>query len=156
VAKILIMLYKKIDMKKLIIGLLLLLFLQIAKGQDIKETSELQRPLLIGVQFGGSLLMASSENSEKAMRSIGIPGSQAEAYYKQLKRGWNFSGDIYFVPNNFGFGVKYTFYSSGTSQDFIIRIPSTLPEYIYMGMDEKVFIHYFGPLFIFRQFLGRY
>ena len=140
-------------MKKLIVGLLLLTSLQIVRGQETPKTAQ---SVLVGVQFGGFSSLASSANSEKDMTmAMGIPSSKAKTYYKGLKHGWSFGGDIYLMGGeNFGIGAKYTFYSSGTSQDFIIKIPATLPEYIYMGMEEKVYINYVGPSIIFRQWLG--
>ena len=143
-------------MKKMIFGLLLLIIpLQIVRGQDVQEMPKTARPIMIGIQFGGFLSLASSENSEKNMAmAMGILRSQAKDYHKGLKSGWSFGGDIYLIPNNFGVGFKYLLYSSGTSQDFTIKIPSTLPEYVYMGLEEKVYVQYVGPSFIFRQWLG--
>jgi len=139
-------------MKKIIFGLLLLIPLQIVRGQDVQEIPKTTQ-LVVGVQFGGFSSLASSTNSEKIITTAMIPSSRA--YYKEPKRGWNFNGDIhYMVADNFGVGAKYLFYSSGISQNFTINILSPFPEYVYVGISEREYINYTGPSAIFKQWLN--
>ena len=109
---------------------------------------------VIGVQVGGASLLASSANDENALVNRGIPKSQAKDYYKQLKHGWSFNGDIHYLFSDYvGLGAKYSFFMSSAQKDFTVKIDDYYPEYACMGMKEKQYIHYVGPSVIFQQWL---
>lgn len=118
------------------------------------QTPEPEYSWQIGLQVGGASLLTSSAKDESAMVDIGIPKSQAKDYYKQLKQGWSFNGDIhYLLSGHFGLGAKYSFFMSSAQKDFTVKIDNYYPEYVCMGMKEKLYIHYAGPSVIFQQWL---
>ena len=112
------------------------------------------RPWIIGVQAGGSSMLASTMNAEKQLIDMGISQSQAEEYTKQLKNGFHLNGEVYYkLTNSFGFGAKYSFFTSSAEMDFVISDNSFL--YTFMGIREKQYIHYVGPSIIFQQWLDK-
>ena len=111
-------------------------------------------PWLIGIYLGGGSLLASTADDEKSMIDMGIPKLQAVDYNKKLKHGWSFGGDIHYMfSDDFGFGAKYSLFTSSVQKDFTVVLNSMLPEYACMGMKEIQYIHYAGLSAIFRQWL---
>ena len=109
---------------------------------------------MIGVYPGGSTLLASTADDEKMMIAMGIPKSQAVDYCKKLNRGWSIGGDFHYMStDNFGFGAKYSLFASTVQKDLTIAINSILPEFLCVGMDERMYIYYAGPSALFRQWL---
>ena len=152
-------------MKKLIISILILLPLQVLSSQDRiisnkKTTKSEHHRWLIGIQAGRSNMLASTVKDERDMTySLGITKQEAENYYKQLKRGWNFAGDIHYLFSDyFGLGVKYSLFTSSAADNFLITSRSFLPlfstSYLEMSWRENLYIHYAGPSVIFRQRLA--
>jgi hypothetical protein len=113
-----------------------------------------ERPWVIGVQAGGSSLLASTDDDEREMINMGIPQSQARDYNRQLKHGGNLGCDIhYLLFESFGLGVKYSFFTSSAQNDFMIKINDYYPEYVSLKMKDNQYIHYVGPSVIFQQWL---
>ena len=124
-----------------------------ASRQQTKPSKPVNR-WMIGVYPGGSTLLASTANDENAMIASGIPKSQAVDYCKKLNRGWSIGGDFHYMStDNFGFGAKYSLFSSTVKKDLTIAINSILPEFLCVGMDERMYIYYAGPSALFRQWL---
>ena len=122
-----------------------------------RQKSKPSHRFLVGAQVGASFLMKSSiEDKKKIMDNMGMSESQEKDYYNQLKRGWHLHGDIHYMESdNFGLGVKYSFFTSSAQKDFIMNLYGEyLPTYVCVGLKEKQYIHYAGPSVFFRQWLG--
>jgi len=118
------------------------------------QMSTLDSPWVIGVQVGGASLLASSARNENALINIGLPKAQASDYYKRLKQGWSFNGDVhYLLSDYFGLGAKYSFFTSSVQSNFLIKTDDYFPDYASIEMKEKLYIHYVGPSVIFQQWL---
>jgi len=131
-------------------------------GQKTKP----ERPWMISINPGRSIMLASTTDDENALINyLGANISKTKDYYKQLKHGWNLSGDIYYLSSdNFGIGAKYSLFTTSAEQDFIINFAPLQPgfyfntplhSYMYSTMElkEKIYIHYAAPSLIFRQWL---
>jgi hypothetical protein len=119
-----------------------------------KRSPKPPRPWLIGIQAGGSSLLASSANDEQEMIDFGISKSQAGDYSRQLKHGFHLNGDIhYLITNLVGVGVKYSFFTSSAQVDFKLKIDDYYPVYSTMGVKEKQYINYAGPSILFQQYV---
>jgi len=114
------------------------------------------RRWLIGIHPGGSYTLASTVNDENGMIEAGMSQSQVDNYIKQIKHGWNFSGDIhYLLSDYFAIGARYSLFTMSAQQDFAIKIDDYFPEFLCVGMKEKLNIHYAGPSILFRQWLDK-
>jgi hypothetical protein len=119
-------------------------------------------PLVFGLRFGGSLLVASSKASEKSMGDIlGIPASQATDFHRKLKQGWTASADLhYLASDHFGIGVRYSlFFSQAEAPSLVINTGypavSGVDTYYTIGFKENMYVHHIGPSFIFPIWLDR-
>ena len=112
---------------------------------------------MVGIQTGGSLLLASTTDSEENLTYMGMSILQAEDYYKQQKRGWHLNGDLYYLLfDNFGLGARYSFFTSSAHKDFLVRNHNdVLPSFINVSLNEKQYINYAGPSVFFRQWLDK-
>ena len=145
------------DMKRLIVSLLIFIPLHILSGQDKNQkTYEPERPWMIGLQFGGSSLLASSAHYEFSLisssRWSGWPGFTPQLYpnySKQVNHGLGFKSDIYrMYSNSWGLGLKYSFSTFTTQNDFVYGR-------YWILMKQKQYIHFVGPTVIFRQSLSK-
>jgi hypothetical protein len=103
---------------------------------------------LIGIQAGGSSLLASTSKDENEMiYSMGISVSQAKDFYKRLKRGFYAGGDVHYLLSNvFGIGVNYSFFTSSVNMDLLLKSNTTsLPVYATLYCKERLYINYAGP-----------
>ena len=132
-------------------------------GQKTKP----ELPWMISINPGRSIMLASTTDEENLLIRLGAHRSKTNDYYKQLKNGWNISGDIYYLTSdNFGVGVKYSLFANSAEQDFIVfryvfldfdafyQNPILL-DYMFTTMEynKKTYIHYAAPSLIFRQWL---
>jgi len=151
------------NMEKWIIGLLLVIPLQIVSGQDkntgVQKTPDPTHRWMVGVQLGGSSLLASSLNDEHGIHNLFIDAlkwtvpKHAIKFNKQLKQGWNINSDIHFMRSeNFGLGVKYSFFTL-SSQNVFFPNYFSYSEYQCAEMKQKLYVNYAGPSVIFRQWL---
>ena len=130
--------------------------------KEKKPAEKPNRPWIIGVQAGKSILLASTANDKAALIGVGIPKSQAEEYAKNMKNGFHLNGDVYYkLTNLFGLGLKYSFFTSSAELNSTVPIffyqTSYGPSYshfIVVGAKEKQYINYVGPSVIFQQWLG--
>ena len=145
-------------MKNLMISLLIFLPLQLVSGQDknaiVQKTPDPAHRWMVGVQLGGSSLLASTANYELSMLYYAVP-QQVPNYDKQINQGWSFNGNIHnMFSKYFGLGVKYSYFSFSTQNEFTMR-GLTKYEYLYIIMKQKQFIHYAGPSVISQQWLNK-
>ncbi|MDR2039900.1 MAG: hypothetical protein LBQ60_18415 [Bacteroidales bacterium] len=144
-------------MKKLFVGFLFIVSLQIVSGRDSinsNSSPKTARSLFVGVQLGGSILLNSSANYELGMLYYASP-QESPNYKKRPTNGWAFKGDIYnLFSRHFGLGINYSFFMFSSSNDFTLRSGDDF-EYLYMDMRQKQYIHYIAPSAIFRQWLDK-
>jgi hypothetical protein len=116
-----------------------------------------ERRRSIGMNAGGSYLLASTTDAEKELIDMGMPKSDVTDYYRQFKRGWHFSGEIhYLLFEYFGLGVTYTLFTSSTQKEFKIPVPSVSGfQYLSLDIKEREYIHYAAPSVMFRQWLDK-
>jgi len=108
-------------------------------------------------QGGGSYLINSLPGLRQALKDLGLfPESQANDYYKQLRKGMNIGVDVHYLITDFwGVGINYSLFTSSAQKDFIIKGNSPeIPTYLCMGEKDKMFVNYIGPSFILQQWLG--
>ena len=115
---------------------------------------------VVGIQGGRSLLLRSTTDDENNMIIEGYRNPQVSDYYKQLKNGWSFSGNIHYLfSENFGLGVKYSFFTSSAEEEFLVRaVPYFWVggyQYLQIWSNEKQFINFAGPSVIFMQWLDK-
>ncbi|MDR3219811.1 MAG: hypothetical protein LBU22_12700 [Dysgonamonadaceae bacterium] len=115
------------------------------------------KPWVIGLQAGGTSLLASTSGAENEMQDAGISQSQAEDYFKQLKHGFHVSVDVhYLIKDFFGLGLKYSLFTSSSDMEFLVRNNDYyLPIYFSLGEKEKLYVNYIGPSVIFQQWLDK-
>jgi len=103
---------------------------------------------MLGIHPGSSFLLTSTIKDKNAMIYAGIPKSQVDNYVKQLRHGWNFGVDAYYMLFDiFGLGAKYSLFASSAQQPYMS---------IHFGHEfEKIYIHYVAPSVIFRQWLDK-
>ena len=131
-----------------------------SQPQERKSSEKPSTPWLIGIQAGGSHLLASTADAKREMMNFGISKSQADDYFRSLKNGFHISGDLhYLIENFFSLGVKYSFFTSSAEADFTIRIDDYLytpyPIFVVMDCAERLYINYIGPSAFFQQTLDR-
>lgn len=134
------------------------------QSAQIKPDYRIDRPKsthrwLAGIQTGNSIMTASTDDSWRSLilNDMGMNTLQSKDINQQLNRGWHLNGDIYYTDSdNFGLGVKYSFFTSSAQKDFITKAHrEVLPTFVCVGLKENLYIHYIGPSMIIRQWLDR-
>ena len=106
-----------------------------------------EQPWLLSMSVGGAYLPwlenimgESSENND----------------YKKFNKGLALSANIhYLITNNIGFGVQYSFFTSGYKSNYPTMIDSYYPVYSNSDTRERQYINYAGLSVIFREFLDQ-
>jgi len=123
-----------------------------------KSPKSTERPWVIGLQFGGSSLLASPAHYEYRILYTwdGVVAKQSPDYSKQVNLGWGFKGDIHYMFSNFwGLGVKYSSSIVSSQNEFAQRDWNLSHlSHLWVILDQRQFIHYAGPSVIFRQWLN--
>jgi len=110
-----------------------------------------------GIQGGGSYLINSLAHSRQAMKDLGVlPTTRADDYYKKLRQGLSAGADIYYLfTRSFGFGVKYSGFTSSVLMDYMVNPNNPgIPTYYTASEKERLYVNYVGPSFLFQQWLG--
>jgi hypothetical protein len=159
--------------KQAILGLVLLFVICAVKGQDKiitvqgdtiegriisapRKSTKSEKPWVIGIQAGGSYLTASTTDAENNLQNIGISKTESKKYYKNLRNGFHFSGDVHYLIWNFwGVGLKYSFFTSSAKMNFMVQENTYLPQFYTVGLNERLYVNYVGPSVIFQQWLGK-
>ncbi|MDR2470016.1 MAG: hypothetical protein LBD27_06000, partial [Tannerella sp.] len=116
---------------------------------------------IIGIRSGYSHLLAGTGDGVREVMAAGATQASAENYYEKLKKGVHFSADAHYMISNFaGAGVKYSLFSSAGDLDLAVNAtPSTVsifqPLYYCIGYDERIYVNFVAPSFIFRQKFGK-
>ena len=119
-----------------------------------KQSTESFERWRIGLDAGGSYLLKYLAGPTQAMVEKGVsPSSQADIFYKRLRKGMSAGGDIHYMFNpSCGIGVKYSLFYSSTQIDYDVNDVNSGVSY---PANEKgsFTLHYVGPSFLLRQWL---
>ncbi|MDR2472203.1 MAG: hypothetical protein LBD53_01385 [Tannerella sp.] len=118
---------------------------------------------VVGIRSGYSHMLASADAGIKDAISAGATQQGAENYYDKLKKGFHFSADAHYMIVDFvGAGVKYSLFSSSSDIDMTAKASSSYsilppPSYLYycIGYDERMYVNFVAPSFVFRQRIGK-
>ena len=107
-----------------------------------------EQPWLLSVSVGGAYLPWLLEN---------IEDEYAESSdYKKLDNGFALNASIhYLITQHIGFGVHYSFFTSGYKNNYPTVVEPSYPIYSNSTNRERQYINYAGISVIFRQFLDR-
>ena len=109
---------------------------------------------MLCVHLGRSSTLASTTEDEKFLINAGASQSQVDDYFKQLRHGWFFGGDLhYMLSDHFGLGAKYSLFTSSAQLNFSIDNPSSSGFGSFLNPRETIYINYTAPSVIFRQWL---
>jgi len=104
------------------------------------------QPWLLSLSVGGAYLPWLLEN---------VTGEYAENDdYKKLNKGFALNANAhYLITNHVGFGVHYSFFTSGYKSNFPLMIDSYYPTYTKANSRDRQYVNYAGLSVVFRQFL---
>jgi len=107
-----------------------------------------EQPWLLSLSVGGAYLPWLLEDVTEE--------SAGNNDYKKLNKGYALSANVhYLVTNNIGFGVQYSFFTSGYNNNYPAMIEPSYPVYSSSNTRERQYINYAGLSVIFRQFLDQ-
>jgi hypothetical protein len=110
--------------------------------------------LRLGINAGPGFLLASSEEAEDSMESLGLEPGQAQAYYSDLKSGFNADAGITFlITPDYGAGVKYKFFKTNARTEGFFD-PGDGVNLIYSTFEEQIYINYIGAMFSYCYPMG--
>ena len=101
---------------------------------------------LLGLSVGGGHLPWLLENVTEE--------SAGNSDYKKMDDGFALNANVhYLVTQNVGFGIQYSFFTSGYKGNYPTMIELSYPIYSNSTIRERQYIHYAGISVLFRQFL---
>jgi hypothetical protein len=104
-----------------------------------------ERPWLFSLSGGGSWMPWLLKNAEED-----VPEDS------NFNQGFSLSASAHYLLRDYiGFGVQYSFFTSGYESDAPMMIESYLPTYTNSYIKERQYVNYVGASVIFRQFLDR-
>ena len=108
-----------------------------------------------GLHGGLSYLLASTDEAEKEMVSMGTSAKTAGDYYKDLKWGYHAGADAHFmVRESWGLGIRYSLFKTSVNKSLTINTGDGL-NYWYMGMEERMYVNFIGFSFYMQQWLDQ-
>jgi len=83
-----------------------------------------------------------------------VGSSEMNEAYEQLKKGLGVGVSVHnLFTSSIGFGLHYSFFSSGYSGNSFQVIDPTYPIYMVGNIQSRQYINYVGPSVLFQQFL---
>ena len=83
-----------------------------------------------------------------------VGSSEMNEAYEQLKKGLGVGVSVHnLFTSSIGFGLQYSFFSSGYSGNSFQVIDPTYPIYMVGNIQSRQYINYVGPSVLFQQFL---
>ena len=111
--------------------------------------------LRLGINCGPGYVLASSEEAEDYLVSLGLESGQAKSYYRGLKLGLNANADLtYLINPSFGAGIKYRFFETSNNVEGFFD-PQDGVHLIYTTYEEQIYTNFAGAMFCYRQHIGR-
>jgi len=84
-----------------------------------------------------------------------VGSSEMNEAYEQLKKGLGVGVSVHnLFTSSIGFGLQYSFFSSGYSGNSFQVIDPTYPIYMVGNIQSRQYINYVGPSVLFQQFLS--
>jgi hypothetical protein len=98
----------------------------------------------IAMNGGGGYRIASTKETREQLQNQGIPDSEIDSYFKQIKTGIKASGQVhYMVWENYGLGIDYQFHNSSGSLYRTVE-PGDTYTLIYGKFSDDIFTNYVG------------
>lgn len=98
----------------------------------------------ISVTGGGGYRIASTKESRKNLENQGIPSSEINSYFKQVKTGAKAAAQIhYMIWENYGLGIDYQFHHSSGSLHGTVD-PGDTFTFIYGKFTDDIYTNYVG------------
>lgn len=116
-----------------------------------------ERRYLLSIQGGLARSFTDFTAFKNRMTESGIAISEANDYIRKLRNGYHITaGFHYLLANDFGVGVDYSLFYSASEGEFLMNGTgaTNLPLYVNLGLNEKLYTHFAGPSFLFRQYPG--
>ena len=83
-----------------------------------------------------------------------VGSSEMNEAYEQLKKGLGVGVSVHnLFTSSIGFGLQYSFFSSGYSGNSFQVIDPTYPIYMVGNIKTRQYVNYIGPSVLFQQFL---
>ena len=107
-----------------------------------------EHPWLLSLSVGGAHLPWLLENV--------VDESAENGDYKKLDKGFALTANVHYLITDYaGFGVQYSFFTSGHKSNYPTMIESYYPVYSNLDICEHQYINYAGLSVILRQFLDK-
>ena len=107
-----------------------------------------EQPWLISVSVGGAYL-------PWLLESITEEFTENDDY-KKLDKGFSLNANVHYLITDYvGFGVQYSFFTSGYKSNYSLMLEPYYPTYTNMDIRERQYVNYAGLSVIFRQFLDK-
>ncbi|GAO30362.1 hypothetical protein [Geofilum rubicundum] len=116
-----------------------------------------ERPYLLTIQGGMARLFTDFGSYKNTLVEMGVPTSEADDYIGQLKNGLHIHAAFhYLLSKNVGIGVDYSLFYSASEKNFLIPgyNQMSLPVFVHLSLDEKLYAHFSGLSLLFQQFPG--
>ncbi len=93
---------------------------------------------------GGGYRIASTKETRKNLENRGIPSSEIDSYFKQVKTGAKAAGQVhYLIWENYGLGIDYQFHHSSGSLHGTVD-PGDTFTFIYGKFTDNIYTNYVG------------
>jgi hypothetical protein len=120
---------------------------------SLKQKRNFSR-LIITVDGGIGRLIGDVKSAEYFLTAFGITSEQSERYYSDYKSGWQAGASMYyFVTPNWGIGVDYNFFTTGSSFMGYIEEREYLNKF-YGKFSETIYTNFAGLSVLRNQRLG--
>lgn len=105
----------------------------------------------------GGLARSSTDYTDfkNGLISSGNSASAVDDYFRKLENGYHVNTSLHYLVTSFlGLGVDYNFFYSASKGMFLSQAYGKLsvPLYVNIGMDERLYSHFVGASFLFQQF----
>lgn len=103
---------------------------------------------------GGGYRVASTKEPRKNMENQGIPSSEIDSYFRQVKTGVKAAGQVhYLIWENFGLGIDYQFHQSSGSLHGTMDTGDTYT-LIYGKFTDDIYTNYVGLSLYMQQWIN--
>ncbi|OJV35970.1 MAG: hypothetical protein BGO29_00175 [Bacteroidales bacterium 36-12] len=118
-------------------------------------------PYLFSLQSGlAHSLIDLSEMQQNYTQYYELTSEEVNKYISKIKNGFFLNAGFHYLTTNFlGIGAEYNFFRSAAKGEFLVNPnygygSSSLPVYILMNSNEKMYLNFIAPSVMFLQYLG--
>ncbi len=141
----------------LFVGLQVVLCLNmicVAQDDSIQNTRvplQLPQQWRFGLQNGISYQWANTSTNQQKLIDEGANADDVDDFYKQFRRGYNFSADVHRIfANIWGIGLRYSLMTSSVEQSIRFEMADGL-NIIHTEIVNREYVHFIGASFFIRQ-----